>query len=635
MLSKPTLVCMLALCGMLTSSAFSAPAVTYPLHSAEIADDAIVGLTATGQPVHVARLAAPGPQNPSRIQPLQPAEVSSFTQAGDSQLAVLVVGHTPDAATWLALVDGLKARGVPVTVTRDAGDAFQHKVVVVYPYLSALNASTQAALAAHQREGGAVIAFNGVPAWAEPLFGARSSGTTRTHANLVFDKSQGIQGPVELGCFWTTPYAVKKGTLPLARYDDNGPAVTVNPHTHAYLMGVDAGGFMGMAENARQSGFGCQGHLGIAQHYADHHEPYADRLFIWIASIYRKHQPIAVTVSPVPDNKALAMVLTHDIDTTSAVPLATTYAEWEHTAGYPSTFFVQTKYIRDWEDHAFFNQSALPALQNLVTLERDIGSHSVAHARNFGSMPAGTGTETYPGYQPFVQSRDAATGGTVLGELRVSRALLMTLLHVPITAFRPGYLEYPEIVPQALMATGYSFSSNMTASDSLSALPVHLHYSRGPQAELPVFDFPIAFSDDISPVLPQLSIAVTLASAISREKGEFVLLVHPNVVGEKLAFEQQLVAAVRPYTWFGSIDGYGRFWAARDALQLSVTPVTRTSATITLTAPQAITGLTLELPVGWQLEPGSPWVARQGAGYAVLGALQGTITLSLETINKK
>ena len=55
----------------------------------------------------------------------------------------------------------------------------------------------------------------------------------------------------------------------------------------------------------------------------------------------------------VPGGKALSVVLSHDVDFTQSVVNAPVFAEYEKSAGVPATYFIQTKYIRDYYDEIF------------------------------------------------------------------------------------------------------------------------------------------------------------------------------------------------------------------------------------------------------------------------------------------
>jgi len=104
-------------------------------------------------------------------------------------------------------------------------------------------------------------------------------------------------------------------------------------------------------------------------------------------------------------------------------------------------------------------------------------------------MPLGSGRERYPRYRPFVESVSRVRGASVLGELRVSRFLLEQLAGARVVSFRPGRLSYPFSLPQALQATGYRYSSSITANTVLTHLPYQLTHDRADSALQPVTDY--------------------------------------------------------------------------------------------------------------------------------------------------
>jgi hypothetical protein len=182
-------------------------------------------------------------------------------------------------------------------------------------------------------------------------------------------------------------------------------------------------------------------------------------------------------------------------------------------------------------------------------------------------------------------------------------------------------------LPQALSATGYRFSSSVTANVSLSHLPFRLNRGRGTVEESDVFEFPVTVEDELgAPLLDRLPEAVDLARRIAHHGGLFVVLIHPNVVGDKLAFEKRLVTSIRQQSWLGSVAEYGHWWAARDAIQLDVQP-SNTGAVAEIVAPLRIDGLTIRLPPGLSLEGATPSAA--GADTWVLGPIEGRVELDL------
>jgi hypothetical protein len=60
-----------------------------------------------------------------------------------------------------------------------------------------------------------------------------------------------------------------------------------------------------------------------------------------------------VTIGTVPFGRSLSVMLTHDVDFTQSMANAVSYAEYEKSQGVVGTYFIQTKYIRDYNDDIF------------------------------------------------------------------------------------------------------------------------------------------------------------------------------------------------------------------------------------------------------------------------------------------
>ena len=104
-------------------------------------------------------------------------------------------------------------------------------------------------------------------------------------------------------------------------------------------------------------------------------------------------------------------------------------------------------------------------------LGMELGSHTVAHSTVFSHFRLGTGTERYPEYQPYVKTKTKAANGSVFGELRVSKYLIEKLSGgTNVMSFRPGELSNPKALPQALVATGYRYSSSSTEREFVAAV---------------------------------------------------------------------------------------------------------------------------------------------------------------------
>jgi peptidoglycan/xylan/chitin deacetylase (PgdA/CDA1 family) len=535
-------------------------------------------------------LPGPGPANATHIRHAPAAQWQAFAAGGPNRLAVLLTDTT---APWLPLAHGLRTIGVPFVITRDYHSALTHRVVLVYPIISGrtLSADALRALAGFK---GTLIATNVLGGGLAETFGFAEAVPSRTRSTISFAPSAikrfGLDDPRESTLRAPAAYGYTKPVEPpLATFDDGSAAITV--HGHAYALGVDLGALL-------EIGYGGHDET-LARAYDNQFEPTIDVWLRVIRQLYVDGEPNAVTLGTVPDGKPLAVMITHDVDYLRSVDNSRAYADFEHTAGIPATYFVQTKYVRDYNDDVFFNDAASPKLRQLAMAGLELASHSVAHSRQFATLPVGTGDERFPGYRPFVQNATATTGATVLGELRISKYLLESIAPDTVTAFRPGYLAEPRVLPQALAAVGYRFSSSTTANASLTHLPFALTDDRAGEAESGIFEFPVSIEDEALPRMDaRVNDALDVARRVSRYGGEMVVLIHPNVTDYKLKFEQGFVGALRSTAWFGTVSGFGRWWAARNAVGCDVTADGAT-ITLRLSAPHAIDGLPISVPGSW------------------------------------
>ncbi len=578
-----------------------------------------------------------GPQAPSVIATPVDTDWHAYAHGNASRLAILLSG--PEPGSWLGLVEGLRALGVPLTVTHDWQEAVRHRMVVVYPGISGrwLDPEALAALRAVPQGGGTLLGFDLQGVAMASTFGVREVMPARNRFAFRFvdggrvpreaEIPLGQAAHPELG-LWTFGYAAA-GAAVLARFDNGDAALLDNTSAggHAYTLGVDVGDLALRGYNNRQE--------GIARAYVNQYEPAADVLMHWIKDRYREAEPHAVTLATAPEGKVLPVMISHDLDYLDSLRNAQEYLAFERQAGIRATYFVQAKYVRDWEDKAFLEGDGIELIRALARGGMEIASHSVAHSRVFNRMDPGTGEERFPGYHPVVTERLVCKGCSVFGELRVSRFLLEQLVGTAPVSFRAGHLLNPRSLPESLVASGYRYGSNSTANDLLTHLPVHAHFGRSSSVELPLYEFPVTIEDEEAPPLGQrVAPALALAEDVIRDEGIFVVLVHPNIVGHKLQFERDLVQALRDRAWFGTVAEFGDWWSARDAVDVDLIPgvpagaETGTPTRVHLHAEQAISGLTLQLPAGTCVAPGA-LVRSCQEGRAVLGLLHGDAELEL------
>ncbi|MFW2403373.1 MAG: hypothetical protein ACN4GT_01320 [Gammaproteobacteria bacterium] len=551
-----------------------------------------------------------GPTHDTIVADPRPTSWTEFSDGGPSRLAILLTD--PDSA-WLGLAHGLKSVGVPFIITDDPQRAIRHRVIMAYPRISGrvIAADSLRALGAHVRSGGTLLGVNVLGGGLQEVFGFDEVRATREHRVVRFDPahvlSTDLATPEELEIRIAATSAPEKtigaheylGTRnpAVATYANGAAALTWRAYSggYAYALGFDPGLLLQKAHGYRLE--------GIAPAYVNTFEPSADVILRLIRDIYRRGEPRAVTMHTVPWNKSLSVNVTHDVDYNKSLANSVEYARMERSLGVTATYFIQTKYIRDWNDEIFFNDRNIAHLKTLSGLGMEIASHSVSHSKVFSRFPLGTGDERYPDYVPYVYEERSTYNGTVLGELRVSKFLLDQFSDsAPVVSFRAGYLENPFSLPQVLQATGYAYDSTMTANNALSHLPYRLNYGRSGDTEVEAWEFAVTIEDERSPPLPQrLDQAVATAHKIAHYGGNFVLLIHPNALGEKMKFQRELIIALKPIAWFGSIAEFGEWWRARDFVEID-SELEQGVLRVNVRSPMTISGLTLIAPAGFELE---------------------------------
>ncbi|MBX3369472.1 MAG: hypothetical protein KF793_03700 [Nitrospira sp.] len=580
----------------------------------------------------------PGVSGPAKATVMPdhvPTTWRTYEQGSTSRLAILLTD--PDSS-WLGLAHGLKSIGVPFRITRDVHEALAHQVVLVYPMISGkvLGPEALQALAEFPKTGGTLIGVQVLGGGLNQVFGFRDAVASRQRydvtltpaAPLLADLTDprerqlrvGIRGK---GIEVMGTYGYTEASAPLARFEDGTAAITQAAHGRgrAYAIGLDLGFLLLKGYNNRGE--------ELVKTFDNEFDPTLDVWLRLLKSMYRTAQEEAVTLGTVPFGKSLSVMMTHDVDFTQSIKNAVEYAEYEKSQGVVGTYFIQVKYIRDYNDDIFFNDEGVRYVKQLADLGMELGSHTIAHSRVFNQFPLGTGREAYPSYAPFVKDRTTAYNVSILGELRVSKFLIDHFSGQSIISFRPGELSNPFALPQALLATGYRYSSTATANNSLTHLPYQLTYDRLTDSEVEVFEFPVTIEDEALPKMgDRLPQALEVATRISRYGGSVVVLIHPNILDHKLAFEKGFVEGVRPYAWFGSVGEFGRWWAARNRVEVDVAR-DPTGMRVTLKVPAAAAGLTLEVPAGWEVaHPGKSeqGVTQQGT-VVTFPEMQGTYTV--------
>jgi len=559
-----------------------------------------VGCSKTGPTITSLRAAAV----PLRELPQGRSEpTAQYPELFPLQVAVL---WTKPEESPLAVVHCLKEMGIPFFVTRSVEQAARHPLVVIFPSVDARTfTGAEVAKLAHLVErGGAILAQNVYTGTLKPVFGFRDFVPSRQRYRMRFSSSgepilKYLDRPEEreapLGSpqysqvIWSNGYVPDPTASALARFDDGTAALLSKAvgKGRSYLLGVSLTDVVLRSQSNRD--------YEAERHYVNAFEPGAD---IWMLLLRAWYETCAlkwIRLATMPDGLRSVLVITHDVDWSGSFRPALDFARAEKASGIRSTFFIQTKYVSDANSTAFFDGQNLDELRELASVGAVIASHTVIHARTFHHFELGSGQETYASYRPRVLAGERVSGGTVFGEVRVSKELLDGELPGQHTIlFRAGHLRVPMSLPEALERSGYEFDSSFTACDVLTNFPYALARDLGFEEDSALYEFPVTIEDEEAPPLGErIAQALDVIRANADNNAANVALIHTNESKSKLPAEQKLLAALPSGVGVRDLLSVARFWRARDRLMWTVKE-RRQEILLTVKAAEPIAGLTFE-----------------------------------------
>ncbi|MGZ8548550.1 MAG: hypothetical protein ACXW33_08085, partial [Sulfuricurvum sp.] len=311
------------------------------------------------------------------------------------------------------------------------------------------------------------------------------------------------------------------------------------------------------------------------QHYCNGFESLSDLLPLLIKENYENLYIRGLTLHTAPNGYQSTLILTHDIDYTYSIEEGMKqFAQLELRYHTPSTYFIQTKYLTDDKDKAFFTQKSSALLPWLRQNGFEIGSHTVMHTKNFNKLPHGTCQESYPSYRPIsFNDKVDRNNPTVCGELKVSKELLIGAKAGETVSFRSGSLLYNKHLPDVMELLGFKQGSNFSAEDVLSYFPYRYPYDEyKANYESNIFEFPLSYEDEeFPPLIFRLNKALELFQIIHHNGAVFVMLIHPDRTWWKLKnfdlnFEENFLKALPSDVWRTTMSKAGDFWRFRDSL---------------------------------------------------------------------
>ncbi|HZR31506.1 MAG TPA: polysaccharide deacetylase family protein [Terriglobales bacterium] len=524
----------------------------------------------------------------------------SYPETFAAQIAVLI---TPGEDTALTPVRVLKAMGIPFFLTRDLHRALAHKLVLIYPSIDFRSFRPDEAQLIQRfvEDGGNIFAQNVFWGGLKSVFGFTACVPLRTrHRMVLADVDDPVlryldrpeEKEVQLGStaipevIWTNGYSPDTSAVAVARFDDGSAAIISKQlgKGRAYLIGVALNDVVLRDQQNRD--------YEAQRIYVNGFEPGADVWLLILRAWYEQYSEGGIRVATIPDGKRSVLMLSHDVDWEYSFRPALDIARAEQKRGLKSTFFVQTKYLDDYNSHAFFIAPNLDLLRQLKSEGDEIGSHTVIHSRGFNHVKLGWANVSYSNYRPHATGFDSFIGATALGETCVSKSLLDGELNQQTAFFRAGHLRVPAALPEALQRCGYQFDSSFTADDVLTNFPYRLNLDLGMMQETQVYEFPVTIEDEESALTSRMDRVLDLINANADNNAPSVLLVHSNNAEDKLTGEEEILDRLPTDISALSMSAFARFWKARDELHWKVRPSGPHSFEIEAISGSNIDGLT-------------------------------------------
>ena len=274
-------------------------------------------------------------------------------------------------------------------------------------------------------------------------------------------------------------------------------------------------------------------------------------------------------------------MLTFDVDAQTAFDQMEGFAELLKNNGMRGTFNVTTSYERDTKEGLGYGgfyavADNIVKLRKLTQLNQRIGSHSVGHFLDFDAettFPMGTTGNTRESYHPHAEGT-TTVGGTVIGELEVSKNLLETDLQVPVKTFRSGHLSFSDYQAQAMELLGYKFDTSHSSNELLTNFPFFLQENNKSDGRVTtVLEIPMTMSDvfkddpidDVNYVEKE-RLWMDITERNAKNGASTVLLIHPNrdykLAALKMIVEGGLPEGVKVL----DMESFGEWWLRRQAL---------------------------------------------------------------------
>ncbi|HLC83196.1 MAG TPA: hypothetical protein VJI69_05160, partial [Bacteroidia bacterium] len=406
----------------------------------------------------------------------------------------------------------LKVAGLPYIITTNVNTAIKYGVVIPSSRLtdSVFTSAEYDSIYSYVNNGGILISAGVRDSAFLPLFGINTATSTSSQHRIIFNMSlldqsmrwlnDTMEQTISIGKLsYATTIVVRKFTLgtgtEMAHYEDLSSAISRNNYGAgvAYGLGFSFKNLVLLNQVNKDA--------DAQRIYSNGFEPTTDALILFIKAICTKHTPNTVWLHTSPYESKTTLMVTHDVDATTAFDTMSYYADYENSIGLASTYLITTHYINDGVLSDFYNSASIPQVQTLLTKGHKLASHSVGHFQDFyddNIFPIGVLGNTQASYLPFNAggASDSTVGGTVLGETEVSKLILENDFGINIRTFRAGHLAYNKYLANALDTLGYEYCTNYSSGDVLTNFPYQNHKDRSSSGVITsVWEVPVTISD--------------------------------------------------------------------------------------------------------------------------------------------
>lgn len=510
--------------------------------------------------------------------------------SAQNRVALLDIYHysgTEDSSAVYSVEHTLAIAGVPYTVYFSLEMAFQQKVIIIPSSIenTTFNLAQKDSLISYVADGGILLFSQVKDPYFNSLLGVSGYKYSTTHSfiqgnlqlfklesNLLNDSTEmeiKIKDSSFVSGIGTRHYFPTNSSV-LASFEDGTAAILKNVYQSgiAYLIGFNWEDIILRNQVSKD--------FKAAHQYSNGFEIGSDFYALWIRGIYEKTAKFTVNKHTSVNNSHSTLVITHDVDATSAIAdIMTDFSSYEYENKIKATYFITTHYNHDSVAKDFWNGYENQVL-SVRSKGHEIASHSVSHVPDFDNstiVQLGDCQAIHQAdYHPFYNGQ-FSSNVTVCGEVKVSKQLLEGVIQSPIRSFRAGYLAYNKNLLEGLEFSNYTFNSSNSANNVLTSFPyfgrlsMSMNSSKSSVLEIPNTISDVFMEDRISETNYPQKVAIwrNVQHKNNLNYAPSILLIHPNRPWKIIA-EQNFIADLAPKTTIIPFEEYGNYWKDRSAL---------------------------------------------------------------------